>query len=215
MRITYKASDPKLAKRIADYGDKLESLETTAQAISEPVALTDDEFVAMTTESLLTQREALLSERLKHRQDRVHLARERIELLEEIEVEWKAAVDKSDKAFEAIHSKTAKGLEKNGMGLKAQPAFRTNPVAAQRQFEHVIRSSQLVHAKDNERSENRRRLAHAIQQTVNARDELAQAEARLRNFIYDTFDFLKGTQHGTETTNTGEPYFSAQRISAR
>lgn len=215
--INYTATNPKLAKTIDDFNARLTSHLETAAAIAEPMSVEDDEALKVTTATLFTSREAFVSEELTWHQNEVRLACKWIEILKAREAELEVKSGSADKSSKAIHSRTGKALTKNGLGVEAQPAFKANDrVAAERQFEHLIRASAEVQEADNEAKHQRRQLAHAVQQRINAEAELVTARASLRVFVQD---FLEGKNNGQtidrQTTITDQPHFSQQRVSAR
>ena len=96
MRIDHVADDAKLGKTVDQYNDRIEQHAATAVDIARPPNIPDDECATISVGTIATHAAGLESERLKHAQDAVVLARQRVELLEAIAVETKARADQAD-----------------------------------------------------------------------------------------------------------------------
>ena len=197
-RIEHDAADSKLSKAIDQYNDRLAEHQATAAAIRTPPDIADDELLTMDVATLQTHAEALLSERLKHQQDGIILARQRIELLEAIEAETKARADQADVDYNSIHNKTAAKLEKAGLGPAAQQAGKISPRIAERQFQYQVGQSVDVKAAEAEKRHQRGQLSHCIQLIAAAKASLADAQSKLRDFVVTQIKG-NGNQNGQAT----------------
>lgn len=183
MRIDHVADDAKLGKTVDQYNDRIEQHAATAVDIARPPNIPDDECATISVGTIATHAAGLESERLKHAQDAVVLARQRVELLEAIAVETKARADQADSAYDGVHSKTARALEKAGLGPAAQQAGKISPRIAERQFRYSVGQSVDVKAAEAEKRHQRGQLNHCIQLIAAAKASLADTQTELKTFV--------------------------------
>jgi len=220
MKIEHEATDKKLAAQIAEYNNGLAQHEEAEAALAKPFSIPDDEMAEITMEDIETQREGILSERLKLKQDAVRLARERIEILEAMQAELDQRATEAEKAHTDCVKKTAKKLTSSGAGVESQQAALSGHMdLAERQFSAAVqRAVPVKEAKESamvaerQKNENPKRIRQS-------KEALADSVSDLRRFIQSEIDHGgEVNKHGYETkkrTYFDRPVFSGQRVSAR